>query len=50
MIGSVSVTPLAGDKGIGGGGSGLLKKTLKVIRLDGALNTPCASTAYTRAQ
>ncbi len=50
MTGSVTVVPLAGDTGDGGGGSGLLKKTEKVMRFDGAPAMPFAFTANTRAQ
>jgi len=50
VTGSVTVVPLTGDTGDGGGGRGLLKKTEKVMRFDGALAMPLAFTANTRAQ
>jgi len=49
-MGSVSVAPLAGESGDGGGGTGLLKNTEKLMAFDGALKTPPASTAKTRAK
>ena len=50
MIGSVSVDPLAGVNGDSAGGTGLLKNTENPCTFDGALKTPFASTANTRAK
>jgi hypothetical protein len=50
VTGSVTIVPFAGPTGEGGGGNGLLKKTEKVMTFDGALKTPLASTAKTRAK
>ncbi len=49
MTGSERVVPLAGPSSVGGGGIGLESLTLKSTRLDGALISPSAFTASTRA-
>jgi hypothetical protein len=50
VTGKVRVGLLTGDTIAGGGGSGLLKKTEKVMTFDGALKLPAESTAKTRAK
>ena len=50
VSGSVSVAPFGGASGLGGGGSGLLKKTENVTTFDGALRTRFALTAMTRVK
>jgi hypothetical protein len=48
VTGIVTVAPLAGERGVGGGGSGALKERVKVTTFDGTPAMPLASTAVTR--
>jgi hypothetical protein len=48
VTGSDTVAPLAGLRGVGGGGSGALKESVKVTTFEGTPWMPLAFTAWTR--